>query len=74
MRRTDRTAEWSYATAYDAAAAGNRDEAIKTLSQLLDALPPSYVAWTIPIEPLFLSLRGEPGFQGVLTRLADRAR
>jgi DNA-binding winged helix-turn-helix (wHTH) protein/tetratricopeptide (TPR) repeat protein len=74
MRRPDRTAEWSYATAYDAAAAGNRDEAIKTLSQLLDAIPPSYVAWTIPIEPLFLSLRGEPGFQQVLARLAERAR
>ena len=73
MRRPDRTAEWSYATAYDAAAAGNRDVAIRTLSQLLDAIPPSYVAWTIPIEPLFLGLRGEPGFEQVLARLAQRA-
>jgi DNA-binding winged helix-turn-helix (wHTH) protein len=73
MRRPDRTAEWSYATAYEPAASGNRDEAIRTLSQLLDAIPPSYVAWTIPIEPLFLSLRGEPGFERVLARLAERA-
>jgi hypothetical protein len=74
MRRPDRTAEWHYATAFGAAAAGNPDEAIKTLSQLLDSLPPSYVAWTIPIEPLFLSVRTAPGFQQVLARLAERAR
>jgi len=74
MRRPDRTAEWSYATAFGAAAAGDRDQAIRILSQLLDSLLPSYVAWTIPIEPLFLGLRNEPGFEQVLARLAERAR
>jgi len=44
------------------------------LAQLLDATPPSYLAWTIPIEPLFLNLRGEPGFEQVLGRLAERAK
>ena len=74
IRRPDRTAEWSYASAYDAAADGRRDEAVAVLSQLLDSLPPSYVAWTIPIEPLFLTLRGDAGFEQLLTRLAERAR
>lgn len=74
MQRPDRSIEWLYATAYEAAANGQPAEAIATLGRLLDSVPPSYIAWTIPIEPLFLGLRGEPGFEQLLGRLAERAR
>lgn len=74
MRRADRTAEWSYAMAYDAASEGRTADAVRTLRELLDSLPPSHIAWTIPIEPLFLSLRRDAGFVSLLAHLAERAR
>ncbi|HXT69622.1 MAG TPA: winged helix-turn-helix domain-containing protein [Vicinamibacterales bacterium] len=74
LKRPDRTVEWQYGSAYEAASDGRPAEAIATLSKLLDSVPPSWVGWTIPLEPLFMGLRGEPGFEQLLGRLAERAR
>ncbi len=44
------------------------------LGDLLKSHPASYVGWTIPIEPAFLALHGQPGFADLLDRLANRAK
>jgi len=41
---------------------------------LLETVPPSHIAWKIPLEPAFLGLHGQTGFSRVLDRLADRAK
>ena len=74
MRRPERESEWLYASAYDAAADGHAPAALAGLTELLDGVPPSFVGWTIPIEPAFLSLGGEPKFAQLLDRLSERAR
>jgi DNA-binding winged helix-turn-helix (wHTH) protein/cytochrome c-type biogenesis protein CcmH/NrfG len=74
MKRPDRTVEWGYATAYEAASRDEAADAVSALSRVLDGLPPCFVAWTIPIEPMFLGLRSDPGFEQLLARLAERAR
>jgi hypothetical protein len=44
------------------------------LQRLLEKAELSFAGWTIPVEPLLGKIKGTPGFQGVLTRLAERAR
>ena len=41
---------------------------------LLASGPPSVLGWTLPVEPFFRPLIGQPGFARVLARLAERAR
>lgn len=55
-------------------AEGNSEAAAVTLGQLLDAAPPGFAAWTMPVDPLFRQLHGHQAFRGALQRLADRAR
>jgi DNA-binding winged helix-turn-helix (wHTH) protein/Tfp pilus assembly protein PilF len=74
LRQPNRTAEWLWGSACLAAAEGDAPRAVAMLGDLLNNHPASYVGWTIPIEPAFLSLRGQPGFAGLLDRLADRAK
>jgi DNA-binding winged helix-turn-helix (wHTH) protein/tetratricopeptide (TPR) repeat protein len=74
LRRPYRTAECLWGVAGLAAADGDAKGAVAALSQLLDSLPPSYVAWHIPLEPAFLGLHGQTGFAQLLDRLADRAK
>jgi DNA-binding winged helix-turn-helix (wHTH) protein/tetratricopeptide (TPR) repeat protein len=54
--------------------AGATTEAIATLTQILAFAPPGFAGWTMPVEPAFAPLRTHPAFQGVLAKLADRAR
>ena len=74
LRQADRTAEWLFGTACIAAAEDDHESTVRALGQLLDSLPPSAVAWTLPIEPAFLGLHGQTGFARLLDRLADRAK
>jgi len=73
LNTSDRRAEWHYATASAAAAIGDPTAATAALSKLLDMAPASYLGWTIPVDPAFLSLRKHPDFERVLTRLSERA-
>ena len=56
------------------AARHDTDGAVTTLQHLLDSAPPGFAGWTIPVEPFLEELRRTPGFAGILTRLAERAR
>jgi tetratricopeptide (TPR) repeat protein len=72
--RAGRTAEAVVASAIGAALAGDGDDACRRLSALLDAAPPGFAGWTIPVEPAFAPLHDRPAFQAVLHTLAARAR
>ncbi len=74
LRRPERDAEWLYAVACAAAARGDAGSAVAALERLLDGVPLSYVGWTVPIEPALKPLAGDPAFQAVLGRLAERAK
>ena len=73
-RQQRRDLEVLYVSAGLHASRGERAEAATCLDRFLDASPASALGWTIPIEPLFRPLHGDPGFARVLTRLADRGR
>jgi DNA-binding winged helix-turn-helix (wHTH) protein/Flp pilus assembly protein TadD len=53
---------------------GKPDEADAVLCKALDAAPPGFAAWTLPIEPLLLQVAGTEAFAGALLRLSERAR
>ncbi|HUL71795.1 MAG TPA: winged helix-turn-helix domain-containing protein [Vicinamibacterales bacterium] len=74
FERTGRIHDALYAAACAAAAEGNYSNTLARLDQLLGSSPPSYLGWTIPIEPFFRPLHGLPGFATVIDRLADRAK
>jgi adenylate cyclase len=74
MRQPDRPTEWLYGRACLCAALGDATAAAGLLNQLLDSVPPSFVGWQLPIDPAFAAIRQDPGFGGVLSRLADRAK
>jgi hypothetical protein len=44
------------------------------LTRLLTEAPPGFPGWTIPIEPMFKPLHTQPEFEGILAKLAERAR
>jgi DNA-binding winged helix-turn-helix (wHTH) protein/Tfp pilus assembly protein PilF len=73
LNTPERTSEWHYATACVAAAAGDATTAAAALGRLLDIGPASYLGWATPVEPAFLPLRGQIGFERVLARVAERA-
>ena len=53
---------------------GRPEQALTALRELLTTAQPGPAGWLIPIEPLFESLRTEPGYDDLLARLAARAR
>ena len=53
---------------------GRADEAVVQLGRLLTDAPVAFAGWTIPVEPLLEPLERINGFDGVLARLAERAR
>lgn len=73
LHTPERAPEWLYATASAGAAAGDVTAATAALGRLLDIAPSSYLGWTIPADPAFLSFHGEAAFTAVLARLAERA-
>jgi tetratricopeptide (TPR) repeat protein len=74
LRQNSRRTEAAMVSALRQSVAGRRREAISALDQLLAQTPPSLTGWTIPMEPFLKPLRGEPGFDAILSRLSDRAR
>jgi DNA-binding winged helix-turn-helix (wHTH) protein/tetratricopeptide (TPR) repeat protein len=74
LRRGGRGTEAALAEAFQHASRGRQEEAIECLHRLLDKAELSFSGWTIPVEPLLAAVRVTPPFQGVLSKLADRAR
>jgi tetratricopeptide (TPR) repeat protein len=56
------------------AAQGRAAEAGDAFGALLDKLPPSYVGWMLPIDPMLAAGRSESILTPILIRLAERAR
>ena len=74
LRRGGRGGEAAMAEALQHAVRGRQEDAIGALHRLLDKAELSFSGWTIPVEPLLAPLRQTPAFQGVLSKLAERAR
>ena len=74
LRRGGRGGEAAMAEALQHAVRGRQEDAIAALHKLLDKAELSFSGWTIPVEPLLAPLRQTPAFQGVLSKLAERAR
>ena len=53
---------------------GDTAATLASLERFLTTVPPSHVGWTVPIEPCFLAVNGDPEFQAVLKQLAERAQ
>ncbi len=74
LRAGGRTSEAAMAEAFHHAVCGRPSEAVDALKRLVEHPELPFAGWTIPIEPLFVSLRKTPGFQAVLDTLAAHAR
>ncbi len=74
LRRGGRTSEATLAEAFLHSVHGRPEEVIQTLHALLEPSGLPFTGWTIPIEPLFESLRARAEFRPILNALADRAR
>jgi tetratricopeptide (TPR) repeat protein len=74
LRRGGRGGEATLAEAFLHSVKGQGDRANAVLRSLLERADLPFTGWTIPIEPLFDPLRKQPGFQAILTTLAERAR
>jgi DNA-binding winged helix-turn-helix (wHTH) protein/tetratricopeptide (TPR) repeat protein len=74
LRQGGRGSEATIAGAFMHAVCGRSEEAIASLRRLVDRPELPFTGWTIPIEPLFASLRQRADFQGLLATLARHAR
>lgn len=74
LRQTHRGHDALLLEACEAVANGDPKQALAHLGSMIDLDPPSYIGWTIPIDPFLRPLRGEAAFGALLARLADRAR
>ncbi len=74
LARTGRLSEAALLTAFAHVVRGRPTEALLVVDRLLTDAPPGFPGWTIPIDPLLRPLHGQPAFDAVLARLADRAR
>lgn len=74
LRRGGRGTEACLAEAFLHAVRGEQNDAIALLKRMVDRPEPPFTGWTIPIEPLFATLRHNPDFQAVVAALAQNAR
>jgi len=74
LRQGSRGSEATLAEAFMHLLRGRHDEAISSLKRLVDRPELPFAGWTIPIEPLFASLRQRADFKGVLATLGRHAR
>jgi DNA-binding winged helix-turn-helix (wHTH) protein/tetratricopeptide (TPR) repeat protein len=74
LRQGGRGSEATIAGAFMHAVCGRSEEAIASLKRLVDRPELPFTGWTLPIEPLFASLRQRADFQGLLATLARHAR
>jgi DNA-binding winged helix-turn-helix (wHTH) protein/tetratricopeptide (TPR) repeat protein len=73
LASSGRAAESAMARAYWQIASGDEPAACRTLRELVDAAPPGFAGWTLPIEPWLAGLREHEDFRRVLDRLRERA-
>jgi adenylate cyclase len=74
LRRGGRSNEATLSEAFMKAVQDQPADAIGLLKRLLERPDVPFAGWTIPIEPLFASLRQRADFKEVLTTLAQNAR
>jgi DNA-binding winged helix-turn-helix (wHTH) protein/tetratricopeptide (TPR) repeat protein len=74
LRRGGRASEATLAEAFLHGVNGRTDQALEATRLLLQPTGLPFTGWTIPIEPLFDSLRNTAEFRAILAALADRAR
>jgi tetratricopeptide (TPR) repeat protein len=74
LRKGGRSTEALLSAALHHAVRDRRDEAIDCLSALLERADLPFSGWTIPIEPLFATIRETADFERVTSRLAERTR
>jgi DNA-binding winged helix-turn-helix (wHTH) protein/tetratricopeptide (TPR) repeat protein len=74
LRTNGRNTEAAMAAAFAQVQSGRATDACATLGRLLAEAPPGFAGWTLPVEPVLASLRGEPSFRALLGTLAERAR
>jgi TolB-like protein len=72
-RKTHRPSGALFLEACTAASDADPSRALARLTDLLALDPPSFIGWTIPIDPCFGPLEGHDGFAALLARLAERA-
>jgi hypothetical protein len=56
-----------------ATARGDEATALRLLEAAMQTAPPGPLGWTLPIDPVFSSLRGTPRMTAILSALAARA-
>ena len=74
LRRLGRASEAALAAATGELLAGRRGGAVAALARLVDEAPPGHAGWSIPVEPAFADLHGDPAFASVCEKLAQRAQ
>jgi DNA-binding winged helix-turn-helix (wHTH) protein len=74
LDRTGRTHEALLVSACAAAVKGDARTAVRQLQRFLAVVPASHLGWTMPIEPCFLGIVSDAGFQDVAGQLAKRAQ
>jgi DNA-binding winged helix-turn-helix (wHTH) protein/tetratricopeptide (TPR) repeat protein len=74
LRRGGRGGEATLVEAFQHSVSHRPEQAVATLRALLDRAELPFAGWTIPIEPLFESVRSQPEFAALLATLAERAR
>jgi len=73
LQATNRPHDARLIAACDAAVHGEPSDALVLAEGFLDLTPPSFLGWTLPIEPTLRPLMSHPGFAQVLTLLGERA-
>jgi adenylate cyclase len=74
LRRGGRGSEATLAEAMYHAVRGDASRAMPALHTIVDKPDLPFSGWTIPIEPLLISLKTHDEYPRILARLADRAR
>ena len=74
LRSGGRGSEGTLAEAFQHTVQGRSAAALELLRRLVERPQLPFTGWTIPVEPLFAHLRGQPAFQAITARLAENAR
>jgi DNA-binding winged helix-turn-helix (wHTH) protein/tetratricopeptide (TPR) repeat protein len=74
LKAGGRRTEAALAEAFHHAVCDRPAEAIHVLERLINRPELPFTGWTVPIEPLFSSLRSDSAFQAVLSTIAAHAR
>jgi DNA-binding winged helix-turn-helix (wHTH) protein/tetratricopeptide (TPR) repeat protein len=73
LRTSNRPVDAYMALAQWHMVAGRPEDALVTVSSMLEQSPPGHAGWTLPVEPWLSDLRAAPSMAPILHRLALRA-